>query len=292
MFSLSQIIATIVVVVVTVLVTVLIQKGIRSIQDAKIQREEAIEHEELLEATVRSKETKFITTDGLVEGYIKDYEIESISLKGGKSYSSFEDLFAHEKMPTSTYKELVEAQASLVEIQNNIKEDMYVPKFYTTMNTTEELGRDVVIYRQGDIRLTDRLIITIGENSEKEVDTVKVLMSYGSLEDTSRSIFALNFLVTEDDPQEKVDDNKKLFFQLLSKPTFKVEADKMRKVGDDLDFYNQLVKEDKIYFYKGRAHLRTILDVKEETFVSQSPVVDDIESIVKNAIDGRSDVTE
>lgn len=286
MFSSSQIIALIFIVALTVIVVVLTQKAVQVFKERKLNRKEAQEHEEMLEAVAQAKEHKFATTDGLVEGLVKDHDVVWVGLKGKKQRPSFEDLFSHEEMPMSTYEELIAIRDSLKEVQNHIKEEMYTPKFYTTHDTKRELGRDLVVYRHGHIRVTDRLMVVIGERPDRVVDILRTVMSYGSLDKSTRTIYDLDFIVTEDNPESKAKANYLLLHELLSDPEFEVENKEVIKINDNLEFYNDCITDGKAYISKGRVYAYFVASTPE---MAPEPVVkSDINEMLKTAIDGRT----
>lgn len=284
MFSSSQIIALVLVVALTVVVVVLTQKAVKVIKEKKLQRAEAVENEEMQEAITHAKASKFITSDGLVEGFIRDHDIEWVALKGKKRWDSFEDLLNNEDMPLSTYEEVIELRDSLKEVQKQIKEEMYTPKFYVTHDTSRELGRDLVVYRHGSIRMTNRLMVMIGEIEHQGVNIVRAAISYNSLDDTSKTVYDLDFTVTDENLESDVEANLELLNNLINRPEFHAEKKEYEKVVDNLIFYNECISQKKVTIKKGRVYAHAIAPLEE---ITEPVIKSDLSDLLKTAIDAR-----
>lgn len=290
--STSTIFIAVIALLLGVVLAVYIQKVVASVRlwvdEVRMEKEakKAKAYEEELRKDINeTKQISFTTTDGNVEIQVLNHKLSWIRVKGGEKYTSFEDLLASERMPKTTYSEVVEIQERLQEIQSTVQEEMYVPSYYTVIPTARDLGRDLVIYQHGDIRVTDRFILHLDENADGDLDLLGAFISTESL-DTSRSIYELDF------SGEDMKSQMELLLHHLSREEFAEEASEMQKIMENIEFYNAVMNSGKVEILDGRAYIKGILEFteqpSEEEEEEKAPTRRGrIDEVLQNCKDGR-----
>lgn len=265
--------------------------GPKIIRKVRTDREERMHRKEVEEGLALTKDGRFLSSDGMVEARMKDHHIEWIRLVGGEKRESIEELLMRDSMPMTTYEEILELKEDMNDVQKLAQEEMYHPSYFTKIQTSDELGEDLYIYRHGKIRLTNRLIVTVGEGSTGNVEVLGAYISSNNLERT-QSLYELDFVTTAMNPLVKVHKAEDIFDSFLQRPDFKEEKEIMNQMDKRLEFYNRCITEGSVYLSGGRAYIK---DMEPKHPVAAEPKKEEasaptlsIEDVVKEAMDARS----
>lgn len=225
---------------------------VKSIKEVKEERRIAREVQEDLEAV--EKDRLYTTADGHAEVRWKNGALLYVCLKGGHKYDSFEELFRNEKMEMSTHEELENVKRRLENTVRYIEENMYKPKFRTEYNTEKELGRKLYVYRTGELMLSDRIMVSINKINGEMIVTGALVGAHGLK--SSDAIRVLDFIVTDENPQEQVDKYLDVWMSYLSNPEYEDEAKMVEELQEHFEFYNSVIRDGQVTFSGGKIFIK------------------------------------
>jgi hypothetical protein len=237
--------------------------------------------------------------DGKAEVLIENAEVVWVRLVGKeRKYPSIHDLFSIEVMDMQTHDELVDLERRLRNVRVSMSDNLFLPKTHHVYHTKRDLGQDLVIYREGDIRISDRMILTIGRQKtgpfKDGLGVIGVLLSFSNL-DHAGVFHDWDFQVSAKNPQEQVEVFLDTYNHYLTMEEFEDEAREIAKVQNSLEFYNMVTKDGQISIIGGRVYIRAvpplILQVEdtEKDLDFEVSARQNINDRIKNAIDARQE---
>jgi hypothetical protein len=126
---------------------------------------------------------------------------------------------------------------------------------YVEHQTENELKQNLFVYREGAVRVSDRLIVTIGRNLDGELDIVHALMSRNHLK-IDKSKYDLSFIL-EDDAQRTM--NQIEFSAQLNHLEFEYEKAQIDLIDERLEFYNAMIASNQVKIVNGQVYIQTPL---------------------------------
>lgn len=235
----------------------LVGKVRNTVEAAKKKMDQSLMKHEIEQDFDHVQDNDFILEGGgnTVTGHYKEGLVAWVCINKGTKYDSFEELLRNESMPKELYEEVLEAQRRLSNVRQVMTQDIYYPKNFTKYETATMLGQDLFAYRKGNIRVSDRVLITIGELSNKHMGITHMYIAETKIEDA----VAVQFidLSLKDNSVERLNRYAEISSQYMSSEEFKHEDKEIALIQERLEFYNDLViDQEAVEFNSGRIFLK------------------------------------
>lgn len=202
-----------------------------------------------------AEKNMYLTACGHAEAYYEKAEVVWVRLIGGKKYNSVEELFRNESMRKETHLELEDMRRRLENVRLANIQEMYRPSACTEFPTEKMVGKNLFVYKTGDIRISDKLMATIGTKSNGHLDITRIFLSDTGLDD-SKAIQTIS-LTAAGTTKESFELYKAIANEYMTSQEYAYEDEEVNTIYERLLFYNDIVVDQKaVEFRAGRVYFK------------------------------------